>query len=228
MTTMTVTAPLARHLTAWPDPDQLSAGSVVTMGVFDGFHRGHQALAERARARAARLRLPSVLLTFDPHPLLVTCPERAPRQLLSVEERVDSALDLGIDHVLVLPFDREMAATTAEDFVRFGLAQRLHARHVVVGANFRFGRRGSGDPDHLARAGESYGFDVDAVSLVEHGGRVCSSTEVRGLLANGDTTAARELLGLSADRVLTTPAAATPRGPASTGSWTASGARRRS
>lgn len=210
MTVLTLTAPLAHHLTAWPDPDQLSAGSVVTMGVFDGFHRGHQALVERARTRAARLRLPSVLLTFDPHPLLVTCPERAPKQLLSVEERVDSALDLGIDHVLVLPFDRETAVTPAEDFVRSGLVERLHARHVVVGANFRFGRHGSGDPDYLAKAGEWYGFDVEAVSLVEEGGRVCSSTEVRGLLANGDTTAARKLLGRSADRVLTTLAGDSP------------------
>ncbi|UUZ60334.1 hypothetical protein LP418_05285 [Nocardioides sp. B-3] len=74
MTVLTLTAPLARHLTAWPDPDQLAAGSVVTMGVFDGFHRGHRALVQRARTRAAGLRLPSVLLTFDPHPLLVTCP----------------------------------------------------------------------------------------------------------------------------------------------------------
>lgn len=204
MTTMTLTAPLARHLTAWPDPDQLAAGSVVTMGVFDGFHRGHQALVQRARMRAARLRLPSVLLTFDPHPLLVTCPERAPKQLLSVEDRVDSALDLGIDHVIVLPFDRETAATLAEDFVRSGLVERLCTRHVVVGANFRFGRHSAGDPDYLAEAGEWYGFDVEAVSLVEQDGRVCSSTAIRGLLAGGDTAAARELLGRSADRVLST------------------------
>ena len=202
MTVMTVTAPLARHLTAWPAPDRLAQGSVVTMGVFDGFHRGHQALVETARTRAGRLGLPSVLLTFDPHPLLVTCPERAPRQLLSVEERVDSALDLGIDHVLVLPFDRATAAIPAEDFVRSGLVGRLRARHVVVGANFRFGRRGAGDPDFLLQAGEWFGFGVDALPLVEHGGTVCSSTEVRGLLARGETAAARALLGRSADRVL--------------------------
>ncbi|PUA82263.1 hypothetical protein [Nocardioides currus] len=200
--TMLTTLAAPRHLTDWPERDLFDLGTVVTMGVFDGFHRGHQTLVERARVRAAQLRVPSVLLTFDPHPLLVTCPERAPRQLLTVEERVETALELGVDHVLVLPFDRRTAATPASDFVRLGLVERLRVRHVVVGANFRFGRRGAGDPDFLAEAGEWHGFDVDAVSLVEQGGQVCSSTAVRGLLADGDTASARELLGRSADRVL--------------------------
>lgn len=197
---------LPRHLSDWPEPGRFEHGSVVTMGVFDGFHRGHQALVRRARTRAHRLRVPSVLLTFDPHPLVLTCPERAPRPLLSVAERVQAALDLGIDHVLVLPFNRRTAAITAEDFVRDGLVDRLAVRHVVVGANFRFGRRATGDTDYLHEAGEYHGFDVDAVPLVEHHGRVCSSTTVRGLLAHGDIATARELLGRSADRVL-------PRGP---------------
>lgn len=205
MLTMTRTStqtPLARHLTAWPEPGRFEHGSVVTMGVFDGFHRGHQALVRRARSRARELLVPSVLLTFDPHPLVLTCPERAPRQLLTVEERVQAALGLGIDHVLVLPFDRQTAATSAENFVRDGLVARLGARHVVVGANFRFGRGGTGDTDYLAEAGHWHGFDVDPVPLVEHRGRVCSSTTVRGLLARGDVAAARELLGRSADHVL--------------------------
>ena len=203
LTTMTP-APPARHLRAWPQRGQFDAGSVVTMGVFDGFHRGHQALVERARARARVLRLPSVLLTFDPHPLVVTCPDRAPRQLLTVDERVERALGLGIDHVLVLPFDKAMAATPAEEFVRGGLVERLRVRHVVVGENFRFGRCGAGDPDYLAEAGQWWEFDVDAVPLVEHEGQVCSSTAVRRLLADGDTETARRLLGRSAGRVLTT------------------------
>lgn len=202
MTTLTCTATLPAHLTAWPEPGRLLRGSVVTMGVFDGFHRGHQTLVQRARKRAAQLLVPSVLLTFDPHPLVLTCPERAPRQLLGVEERVQAALGLGIDHVLVLPFDRQLAATSPESFVRDGLVDRLGARHVVVGANFRFGRGGTGDTDYLQEAGHWHGFDVDAVPLVEHRGRVCSSTTVRGLLARGEVAAARELLGSSADRVL--------------------------
>jgi riboflavin kinase/FMN adenylyltransferase len=202
MLTMTHTTPLARHLTAWPEPGQLADGSVVTMGVFDGFHRGHQTLVRRARDRAHELLVPSVLLTFDPHPLVLTCPERAPKQLMTVTERVQTALALGIDHVLVLPFDRQVASTSAENFVHDGVVERLGARHVVVGANFRFGRGGTGDTDYLQEAGNWHGFDVDAVPLVEHRGRVCSSTNVRGLLAGGDLAAARELLGRSADRVL--------------------------
>lgn len=201
-TTPTLSTTPGRHLRAWPETDAFMAGSVVTMGVFDGFHRGHQALVQRARARARVLRLPSVLLTFDPHPLVVTCPERAPRQLLSIDDRVARALDLGIDHVLVLPFDKSMAATSAEDFVSRGLVERLRVQHVVVGENFRFGRCGAGDPDYLAEAGEWAGFTVDAVPLVRHGGQVCSSSVVRRLLAGGDVGTARQLLGRSADRVL--------------------------
>ncbi|MBD8868016.1 adenylyltransferase/cytidyltransferase family protein [Nocardioides donggukensis] len=199
---MTRTTSLAPHLTTWPQLGQLVNGSVVTMGVFDGFHRGHQILARRACDRAHELLIPSVLLTFDPHPLLLTRPERAPRQLMTVTERVETALALGIDHVIVLPFDRQMASTSAESFVSDGLVQRLGARHVVVGVNFRFGRGGTGDTDYLQEAGHWHGFDVDPVPLVEHRGRVCSSTNVRGLLAGGDLTAARGLLGRSADRVL--------------------------
>ncbi|WP_442940232.1 hypothetical protein [Nocardioides sp. B-3] len=127
--------------------------------------------------------------------------------MLSVDERVDAALDLGIDHVLVLPFDRETAATSAEEFIRAGLVERLHARHVVVGENFRFGRCGAGDPDFPAASGEFFGFAVDAMPLVRHGGRVCSSTEVRGLLADGDTATARRLLGRSAGRVISSDSA---------------------
>lgn len=197
-----MTTPLARHLTTWPERSRLDQGSVVTMGVFDGFHRGHQVLVERARAHAAALMVPSVLLTFDPHPLALTCPERVPRPLLTVEERVETALELGIDHVLVLPFNRHLAMTSAEDFVRHGLVDRLSARHVVVGANFRFGRGGAGDSDYLRIMGVQHGFTTESVPLVDRRGRVCSSTTIRNLLAAGDVAAASDLLGTSAERVL--------------------------
>lgn len=176
-------------------------GAVVTMGVFDGFHRGHQALVQRACEHGARLRLPTVLVTFDPHPLLVTCPERAPRQLLPVEDRVDLARQLGIDEVVVLPFTRELASTSAEDFVR-ELVRGTGMRQLVVGANFRCGRAGAGDVDYLARAGEWHGFCVEALDLVRIGERTCSSTEVRRLLAAGDEQGASALLGRVDPRVL--------------------------
>src|SRR3546814_901758 len=134
----------------WPEPGEIGPhGSVVTMGVFDGFHRGHQALVRRARGHGARLRLPSLLVTFDPHPMLVTCPERTPRALLNVEQRVELALARGVDGVVVLPFTRATAATGAEDFVDAGLVGRLGMRTLVVGANFRCGRAGAGDVDFL-------------------------------------------------------------------------------
>ena len=202
---MTITAGTTTptsHWTGWPHPDHLAEGSVVTMGVFDGFHRGHQALVARTRRRAAALGVPSVLLTFDPHPLLVTCPERAPRPLLSVHERVAAATALGIDAVVVLPFDEVTAATSAEAFVHDGLVAHLHPRHVVIGANFRFGHRGSGDPAFLTHAGSLGGFGVDVVPLLTTEGRTCSSTAVRSALAEGDVATARQLLGRSTSRVL--------------------------
>ncbi|WP_335938905.1 hypothetical protein [Streptomyces sp. PTD5-9] len=170
-------------------------GCAVTMGVFDGFHRGHAALVRRVRERAARHGLPSVLLTFDPHPLTVTFPERAPRRLTSLEERVRLAHGLGIDAVLVLPFTPVLAGMAADEFADRVLGRTLGARAVVVGENFRFGRGGGGDPTLLRRAGKRLGFTVDAVPLVAHDGRTCSSTLIRSRLAAGDLKGVEELLG---------------------------------
>ncbi|WP_067435104.1 hypothetical protein [Nocardioides jensenii] len=187
----------------WPSRDEIDPhGSVVTMGFFDGFHRGHQALARRAVDHGARMRLPTLLVTFDPHPMLVTCPERAPRVLLGVDERVELALDQGIDGVVVLPFTRATAAISAEDFVTEGLVGRLGLRSLVVGSNLRCGRGGHGDVDYLVEAGAWHGFRVDALDLVRVGERTCSSTEVRRLLADGDTDAAAQLLGRHDPRLL--------------------------
>lgn len=189
----------------WPTRAEIDPhGSVVTMGVFDGFHRGHQALAKRAVQHGVRLRLPTLLVTFDPHPLSVTCPERAPRALLSVEDRIELALSQGVDGVVVLPFTRATAATSAEVFVSDGLVARLGVRKLVVGSNFRCGRGGAGDVDYLEAAGVWHGFDVEALDLVRVGERTCSSTEVRRLLAAGDVETAGQLLGRRDARLLVT------------------------
>ena len=171
------------------------AGCVVTIGVFDGFHRGHQALVRRARTRARRLGLPLVLMTFDPHPRSVTQPGSTPALLLSVDERVAMAHALGVDVVLVLPFTHSMASIPAEEFVGQALIASLKAKVVVIGANFRFGAGGRGDISLLQDLAVRGGFDVEVVAPIETAGRTCSSTEVRRCLAEGDTRGTQALLG---------------------------------
>jgi riboflavin kinase/FMN adenylyltransferase len=185
----------------WPALGELDA-AVVTVGVFDGFHRGHVALVEAALAEGRRLGVPTVLVTFEPHPMVVLAPERAPLQLLSVEDRVEQALALGVDGVVVLPFTRELAAQPAADFVEQGLVGRLGVRSLVVGDNFRCGRGGEGDVAFLAETGRHLGFAVSGVDLVCHGERTCSSTEVRRALAAGDVEGALDVLGRSDPRIV--------------------------
>lgn len=184
----------------WPALGEIEA-SVTTVGVFDGFHRGHVALVEAALDEGRRLGVPTVLVTFEPHPLVVLAPERAPLQLLSLEDRVEQALALGVDGVVVLPFTRELAAQPAARFVEHGLVGRLGVRSLVVGDNFRCGRGGEGDVALLAEAGRHLGFEVSGVDLVRHGERTCSSTEVRRALAAGDVEAALDVLGRSDPRI---------------------------
>lgn len=183
----------------WPSTEEIDA-SAVTIGVFDGFHRGHVALVEQARAEATSRGVAALLVTFEPHPLAVLAPDRAPVQLLSVDDRVAMALALGVDGVVVLPFTKELAARPAEAFVE-DLVERLGMRALVVGGNFRCGRAGEGDTSYLRRAGRQHGFDVHDVDLIHRGTRRCSSTEVRRALAAGDVAGAFDLLGRSDPRI---------------------------
>jgi riboflavin kinase/FMN adenylyltransferase len=159
--------------------------SVAAIGVFDGVHAGHRAVVARAVAAARQLGAASVVVTFDPHPASVVRPDAAPLLLGDVSGRLDLLSSLGVDATLVLPFDRDMAALTAEEFVQSVLVDRLHVRRVVVGENFRFGNRALGDVALLQRLGESADFDVDPVALVGDADDVVSSTLVRGLIASG-------------------------------------------
>lgn len=184
----------------WPELGELDA-SVATVGVFDGFHRGHVALVEAAMALGRGLGLPSLLVTFEPHPLAVLAPERAPLQLLSIEDRIDLALALGVDGVVVLPFTRDLAEQSAGEFVELGLVGRLGVRSLVVGENFRCGRGGEGDVAYLVQAGRRLGFETSGVDLVSRGERTCSSTEVRRALAAGDVATALDVLGRPDPRI---------------------------
>jgi riboflavin kinase / FMN adenylyltransferase len=168
---------------------------VVTVGNFDGVHRGHQALVAAAVSRARDASAACVALTFDPHPARVLQPERAPRSLMTVEHKAECLGALGVDVLAVLAFTRGLAAEDPEGFARGVLAGTLGARAVVVGEEFRFGNARAGDVALLRRLGERLEFDVFAVPPVMHEGRPVSSTRIRDSLAAGDVAGAAALLG---------------------------------
>jgi riboflavin kinase/FMN adenylyltransferase len=172
----------------WPWP-------AVTVGNFDGVHRAHQVLVEAAREKAARRGGTAVALTFDPHPARVVDPARAPRALMTMEQKAEVMAALGVDVLAVLPFGAERAAQGAEDFARAVLSEQLGARAVVVGTSFRFGRGRGGDAALLSREGAALGFEVVAVPPVAHGGAPISSTRIRQALAAGRVEEANALLG---------------------------------
>jgi riboflavin kinase/FMN adenylyltransferase len=169
--------------------------SVVTVGVFDGVHRGHQRIVAQAQAAAARLRLPVVVVTFDPHPDEVVRPGSHPPLLCSVRRRAQLLAGLGVSAVCVLPFTYEFSQLGPDEFVRAVLVDRLHAAHVVVGENFRFGHRAAGDVPLLADLGEKYDFTAEGVALLTDAGETITSSAIRALLAAGDITAAAADLG---------------------------------
>jgi riboflavin kinase/FMN adenylyltransferase len=185
-------------VTRWDDPAAVPAdlpGSVVTIGVFDGVHRGHRVVVDRARAHADRLGLPLVVLTFEPHPYVVVRPDATPPAVSTVDHRVHLLQEAGADAVLVLRFDAERAAQSPDDFVTEILVERLRARAVVVGEDFRFGHRAAGDVELLAELGRQHGFAVDAVPTAGHDGVRWSSTVVRDRVIAGDVASAAEVLG---------------------------------
>lgn len=169
--------------------------TAVTVGNFDGVHRGHQLVVSRTREVAAETGAAQVVaVTFDPHPIAVLRPEHAPPTLTSIEERATLLARCGVDAVLVVPFDRAVATWSPERFVTEILLETLHAAAVVVGSNFRFGARAAGDLALLRRLGEELGFRAEGVPL-DGGPQVWSSTYVRTCLAAGDVEGATEALG---------------------------------
>jgi len=169
--------------------------TVVTIGNFDGVHRGHLALVTRATHEAERRGVPAVALTFDPHPAAVLRPDAVPPALQSLEERVATLRAHGCDAVEVIAFDAELAALSAEAFVEDLLVGRLGAELVVIGENFRFGAGATGDIGLLRDLGARLGFAVEAVGLVDLGDGPVSSSAIRALLAAGDLEAVTRGLG---------------------------------
>jgi riboflavin kinase/FMN adenylyltransferase len=168
---------------------------VVAVGTFDGVHRGHVELIERAVARARALGLPSVLLTFDPHPAELIRPGSHPAVLTTIGRRAELAAELGIDHVRVVPFDGTVAHLEPVEFVRQILVEQMHVAEVVVGSNFHFGHGAAGSAEHLAQLAERFGFGTAVVDLVRDGQTVISATYVRSCVEAGDVTLARSALG---------------------------------
>ncbi|WP_101257991.1 bifunctional riboflavin kinase/FAD synthetase [Streptomyces barkulensis] len=173
--------------------------SVVTIGSYDGVHRGHQLIIGRAVDRARELGVPAVVVTFDPHPSEVVRPGSHPPLLAPHHRRAELMAGLGVDAVLVLPFTEEFSKLSPADFVVKVLVDRLHARTVVEGPNFRFGHRAAGTVETLAELGRTYDYDVMVVDLFERGeaggGEPFSSTLTRRLVAEGDVAGAAEVLG---------------------------------
>jgi riboflavin kinase/FMN adenylyltransferase len=168
--------------------------TVVTVGNFDGVHLGHQHVLREARDVADAEGLSVVAVTFDPHPMVVLRPEHAPTMITGIEERARLLGDAGADHVLALPFDREMASWSPHEFCRLVLSEDLHAAVVVVGENFRYGSKAAGDVGSLVASGEELGFRAVGVPL-DGGPEVWSSTYVRSCLASGDVASAAQALG---------------------------------
>ena len=183
-------------MTVWTSLDEVRAEpAVVSIGTFDGVHRGHRVVVGQARAEAVSRGISLTVLTFDPHPLTVVRPDRVPPAIATVRHRVELLAQSGADSVLVLPFDEQMAAMSAQEFVHLVLVEALKARAVVVGEDFRFGHRAAGDVALLRDMGAADGFDVVALEPVGHDGIRWSSTEVRRRVAEGDVRGAAQVLG---------------------------------
>ena len=182
----------------WQGPSEVPddfGPSVVTIGEFDGMHRGHQWIISRAEQTAAELGLPVVVVTFDPHPHEVVRPGTHPPLLCTARRRLQLLAGLGVDAVCVIAFTLEFSRLDPDEFVQAVLVDKLHAARVVVGEDFRFGHKAAGDVALLADLGEKYDFTTEGVPLLTEDGVRISSTEIRARLAEGDVEGAAHDLG---------------------------------
>jgi riboflavin kinase / FMN adenylyltransferase len=169
----------------------MSETNVVVIGVFDGVHKGHQQLLNRAKEIADGR--PIVALTFDPHPTTVFAPDKAPTMLTTLADRVELLKIHNADQVAVMKFNEKFAAMSPEDFVSTVLVNQLHASTVIVGKNFTYGHKAAGNVDSLIKSGLTHNFTVDAQEL-KADTEVISSSRIRKLVIEGKVEEARELL----------------------------------
>ncbi|HWB83739.1 MAG TPA: bifunctional riboflavin kinase/FAD synthetase [Bryobacteraceae bacterium] len=168
--------------------------SALTIGNFDGVHVGHRRILRRLKELAREHGWKTAVLTFDPHPTRVVAPKSAPKLLTTPERRAELMAEEGIDQVLILPFTHEIARLSPKEFVTQLLVDRLGVRAVLVGENFRFGHRQSGDTRVLAELGKQYGFETEIVPVLSCRGLVASSSQVRELIQSGRVSMAARLL----------------------------------
>lgn len=185
----------ATRIPVTPGLPRLAHGAVVTVGTFDGVHLGHRDLLGRLVSRAATRQLPSLLVTFDPHPLEIVNPAAAPPLLSTTEEKLQAVAESGVDYAMVLPFTPGLASLDAARFVERVLLERCFMRELLIGYDHGFGRGREGDVNLLRHLGNERGFAVDVVEAVSVDGQPVSSSAVRRALSYGDLERGARLLG---------------------------------
>jgi riboflavin kinase/FMN adenylyltransferase len=179
----------------WASHSADARRTAVTVGNFDGLHLGHQKILQSVRERARATGQRGAVITFDPHPMRVLQPERAPLMIQTLSQRLAGFEQMGLDAALVLRFNRALSLVSPEEFIERILVGGLRAGAILVGANFRFGHRGAGDVRLLGECGKRDGFEVEIIAPVEVGGQIVSSTAIRDAVASGDVAGAIPLLG---------------------------------
>lgn len=170
-------------------------GGVVTLGNFDGIHAGHQSILRRVVKRARSLGRPSVVYTFDPHPLKVVAPHKSPQLILDMKDKESVIRGLGVDFLVFARFTRAFASKHPAEFVEEVLVKGLKAKEVWVGADFSFGKGRTGTLEYLKSMGKEFGFKAFGMGPYKKGGAVVSSSRVRGLIKSGEVKKAGVLLG---------------------------------
>lgn len=170
-------------------------GAYVAIGNFDGLHRGHQTIIAALRGRAEAAGVPALMLTFEPHPRDVFAPVPFMFRLTQGDAKARLAQAMGLDGIIILPFDRDFSQNEAEVFVETMLVDQLGVRGVIVGSDFHFGRQRRGTPAFLREAGDRLGFAVETLDLMDEGDEVISSSRIRAALSEGAVAAANRLLG---------------------------------
>ena len=184
-----------RIIQQWQGLDTRDRGAAVALGNFDGVHRGHLAVLDLARAAAKAAHAPLGVITFEPHPRQFFAPASAPFRLMNASSRAHRLEKLGVALLYELPFSAALVGMEAESFARDVLAQGLGIRHVVVGADFRFGKGRAGSAADLVALGHRHGFATTIADLVAEGGTEISSTSIRAALAGGRPRDAAAMLG---------------------------------